>query len=156
MWSHPGARRSPVNDGPDARAATILQEFRQRLCEEAEDAADLRIRFGVSGGAPGQRLTRQVRLDARRDYDLQLERGEARSVLTEASDAALHLGQRSRHRLVPDSLVGLVEVESRGRSARFIFAATQEAGALRQRELVSNELDRVVKRLMTLSHQAET
>jgi hypothetical protein len=142
------------------------------LCEEAEDAADLRIRFGVSGGAPGQRLTRQVRLDAggrgavtvrddltetpRRDYDLQLERGEARSVLTEASDAALHLGQRSRHRLVPDSLVGLVEVESRGRSARFIFAATQEAGALRQRELVSNELDRVVKRLMTLSHQAET
>jgi hypothetical protein len=49
-----------------------------------------------------------------------------------------------------------VEVESRGRSARFVFAAAEEAGALRQRELASNELDRLLERLTALSHRAET
>lgn len=149
---------------PDAGAPVLDDFLRQFEADEPEDAA---VNFGVSGGPPGKRLETEVtvnnrgegrvvtrdefRGEERRERALQLSRDEATELLRSVGNAARELQPRSRHRIPPDSLVGWVLIESRGRRAGFCFAAEEHEGQLRQREVASPAIDGLMTRLRHLT-----
>jgi len=122
---------------------TVIKLFRESLAQERLPS-DISVTYRVEGGMPSERVeesvvlkgNRQVTARSRnmlatgipREASDELPEQEARELLEQVSNEVEGLIVRKAARFPPDSVVGTITIDVKGRQATFFFPAEEPEG----------------------------